>query len=133
MRLSLIEFRKLNDSLNWRLTVDGERVVKASEVCEFLGQDEKSASRKAKQVFPEYSFQSSFGEPVRPSWYLTEAGVLQLYFFSGSESAILLQKFVFDSIPKLLLDVQLHQANKPYRDGMERYINQEQSGAIKTP
>jgi len=104
MTLSLIEFRKLNDSLNWRLTADGERVVKASEVCEFLGQDEKSASRKAKQVFPEYSFQSSFGEAVKPSWYLTEAGVSQLYFFSETESAILLQKFVFDSLPKLLLD-----------------------------
>ena len=104
MTLSLIEFRKLNDSLNWRLTADGKRVVKASEVCEFLGQDEKSASRKAKQVFPEYSFQSSFGEAVKPSWYLTEAGVSQLYFFSETESAILLQKFVFDSLPKLLLD-----------------------------
>ena len=110
MNLSLVEFRKLNASLDWRVTADDKRVAKASEVCRFLGWEEASAYRKIQRVFPEYRFQSSFGKAYKPSWYLYEAGVLQLYFLSGTPAAIMLQRFLFQSLPDFLWDENIRLA-----------------------
>jgi len=92
------------------VTADGKRAAKASEVCRFLGEEEKLAYRMVKHVFPEYRFQSSFGKAYKPSWYLYEAGVLQLYFLSGTPSAIMLQRFLFQSLPDFLWDENIRLA-----------------------
>ena len=87
--------------LEWRLTSDDRKVIKASDVCIAIGWKPEIAAKKMDLIFPDYKFQSSFGQAVRPSWYLYEPGFFQLCFEVKTDQTIKLQRFVFELLPKL--------------------------------
>ncbi|WP_293134714.1 hypothetical protein [Microcoleus sp. bin38.metabat.b11b12b14.051] len=88
--------------LTWVLTESGRKAVRAAELIKALGKQEKDTSRLVQMnVFPDFRFQSSFGEAKRPSWYLYEQGAVQLATKLDTPECELFQRWVFDVVVKL--------------------------------
>lgn len=89
-------------SFQWVLTADGRKAVRASEVVQALGKPEKDTARLVMQnVFPDFRFQSSFGQASRPAWYLYEHGAIQLATLTKTPEAEAFQRWVFDVVVKI--------------------------------
>jgi prophage antirepressor-like protein len=88
--------------IEWVLTPEGRKAAKAADVVTALGKDPKDTSRLVNlNVFPDYRFQSSFGNSGRPSNYLYEQGVVQLATKIDSLEAEPFQRWVFETVVKI--------------------------------
>jgi prophage antirepressor-like protein len=91
-----------NTQLTWVMTDNGRKAVRASDLVKALGKTEKDTARLLQMnVFPDYRFQSSFGEAKRPAWYLYEHGAVQLATKLDSPECEPFQRWVFETVVKL--------------------------------
>lgn len=121
-------------SFQWILTSEGRKAVRASEVVAALGKNQKETSRLVLQhVFPDYRFQSSLGEAVRPSWYLYEHGAVQLATSVKSPESEPFQRYLFDVVVKLFAEggIILPTASQHQLDNLQAEIDRLKSESFR--